>query len=78
MLRSGPGAPLVLGGGKRLFGEGTKAGAMRMVEHEVTAGGNVIATYAPNGEVKPGSFDATEAPSEAEVERRARMAAGRW
>jgi dihydrofolate reductase len=70
--------PLVLGDGKRLFGEGTKAGALRMVAHEMTAGGNVIATYEPNGEVKPGSFDATEAPSAAEVERQARMAVGRW
>ena len=45
---------------------------------EVTAGGNVIATYEPNGEVKPGTFDATDAPSAAEVERQARMAAGTW
>jgi dihydrofolate reductase len=69
---------LVLGPGKRLFGEGTKAGALRMLAHEVTAGGNVIATYEPNGEVKPGTFDATDAPSAAEVERQARMAAGTW
>ena len=70
--------PLILGPGKRLFGERTRPGALRMVEHEVTAGGNVIATYAPKGQVKPGSFDATEAPSEAEVERRARMVARTW
>jgi dihydrofolate reductase len=34
--------PLVLGDGKRLFGEGTKAGALRMVAHEVTAGGGDV------------------------------------
>ena len=70
--------PVVLGPGKRLFGEGTTAGAMRMVEHQVTDGGNIIATYEPNGEIKPGSFGPTEPLSEAEVERRARMARAVW
>lgn len=70
--------PVVLGGGKRLFGEGTKGGAMRMTAHEVTPGGNIIATYEPNGEIVPGSFGPTEPLSEAEVDRRERMARGVW
>ena len=70
--------PVVLGDGKRLFGEGTTAGALRMVEHEVTAGGNIIASYEPDGEVKPDSFGPTEPLSEMEVERRERMAKGVW
>jgi dihydrofolate reductase len=69
--------PVVIGSGKRLFGEGTLPRSMRMVEHEVTGGGNVIATYEPGGEVAPGSFP-TEEPSAAEIERRARIAAGTW
>ena len=70
--------PVVLGEGKRLFGKGTPVGAMRMVEHQVTEGGNIIATYEPKGEITPGSFGPTEPLSEMEVERRARMAAGMW
>ena len=69
--------PVVLGPGKRLFGDGTVPGSMRMVDHEVTARGNVIAAYEPAGPVEPGSFP-TEEPSAAERERRARMAAGMW
>ena len=69
--------PVMLGSGKRLLGEGTPAQAMRMSAHEVTATGNVIATYTPNGEVKPGNFSTTK-PSEAELKRRDKMAKGNW
>lgn len=70
--------PLVLGAGKRLFGDGTAPQSMRMVEHEVTPAGNVIATYEPHGDVQPGSF-ATAEPSAPERERRAKIAAsGTW
>jgi dihydrofolate reductase len=69
--------PVVLGSGKRLFGDGTPTRSMRMVEHEVTPAGNIIATYEPAGEVRAGSF-ATEQPSPAELERRDRMARGTW
>ena len=50
---------------------------MRMVEHEVTAGGNIIATYEPHGEVQIGSFASAE-PSAVERERRKKMEAGGW
>ncbi|MGQ0560061.1 MAG: dihydrofolate reductase family protein [Sphingosinicella sp.] len=69
--------PLVLGPGKRLFGDGTVPRAMRMTEHEVSPAGVVIATYEPAGEVVPGSF-ATIEPSKAELERRERIRAGEW
>lgn len=69
--------PVVLGSGKRVFGDGTPPAAMRMVEHEVTPGGNVIATYEPDGAVEPGSF-ATQEPSAAEIERRREMERGTW
>ncbi len=69
--------PLVVGSGKRLFGEGTPPRSMRMVEHQVTPGGNVIAAYAPDGDVEPGSFEIIE-PTGAELERRARIAEGAW
>lgn len=69
--------PVVLGRGKRLFGEGTAAGAMRMVDHEVTGGGVVVAVYEPGGEVRTAAFPGPE-PSPAERQRRAAMAAGAW
>ena len=69
--------PLVLGSGKRLFGDGTPPRSMRMVEHQVTPKGVVIATYEPAGEVRPGSFASIE-PTPAEYERREKIAAGVW
>ena len=70
-------APIVLGGGKRLFGEGTPAGAFKLVEQRVTPGGFVMATYDADGPVKTASF-ASPDPSSAELERRAKMESGRW
>ena len=69
--------PVIVGSGKRLFGDGTAPAAMRMVEHQVTSRGNIIAAYEPDGPLKTGSF-ATKEPSAAEMERRARIEAGRW
>jgi len=69
--------PVVLGSGKRLLGEGSHAGTLRLIEHEATPGGAAIATYAPAGAVETGSFAAPE-PSAAELERRRKMAEGRW
>jgi dihydrofolate reductase len=64
-------APLALGRGKRLFGEGTPAKAFKLVEHRVTASGVAMATYDVAGEVETGSF-ATIDPSPQELERRER------
>jgi dihydrofolate reductase len=69
--------PVILGPGKRLFGDGTAPGAMRMVEHQITPGGNIIATYQPDGAVESGSFQAEE-PSAAELNRREKVEAGTW
>ena len=69
--------PVVLGPGKRLFGEGTAPSTLRMVDHEVTPAGTVIAVYEPGGEVQTGTFPGPD-PSAAERQRRARMAAGTW
>ena len=69
--------PLVLGTGKRWFGDDAPPRSMRMVSHRVTSGGNIIAEYEPAGEVETGSF-ATEEPSAAELKRRERIAKGQW
>ena len=69
--------PLVLGTGKRWFGDDAPARSMRMVAHRITPGGNIIAEYEPGGAVETGSF-ATEKPSAAELKRREKVAKGKW
>jgi dihydrofolate reductase len=70
-------APVVLGHGKRLFGDGTPAGSWTMIEQRLTPGGTIMATYEPAGEVKTVSFAMSD-PSPRELERRAKLAAGTW
>lgn len=65
--------PVVLGRGRRLFGEGTPPFAMRMVSSEVSTTGVTIATYEPSGKVPVGTF-LNDNPSEAELRRRERWA----
>ncbi|GIU98600.1 MAG: dihydrofolate reductase [Actinomycetota bacterium] len=48
--------PVVLGSGKRLFGEGTVPAAFRLKEWSVTPSGVIIASYERGGEVELGSF----------------------
>jgi dihydrofolate reductase len=69
--------PLMLGKGKRLFGEGTPPGALRLIDHAVTSKGVVMATYEPTGPVLTGSF-VTQAPSKQELMRREKIAQGSW
>ena len=65
--------PVVIGSGKRLFGDGTVPAGLRLTDSKISSTGVVIATYEPAGEVPTGSF-ALEEPTEAEVERRAKIA----
>ncbi|OXS15331.1 riboflavin biosynthesis protein RibD [Zobellella denitrificans] len=69
--------PLLLGRGKRLFGEAIRPCALRLVRSRVSAGGVVMSTYVPAGEIRPGTFAAAE-PSDKELARRGRMAKGIW
>jgi dihydrofolate reductase len=64
--------PLVLGSGKRLFGEGATAAAMKLVDSRTSTTGVTINSYVPAGNVKPGSFALAE-PTEAELARREKM-----
>ena len=65
--------PAVVGTGKRFFGEGTVPGAMRLVNSKVTQTGVIVTTYERTGEIDTGSFEFDE-PTEAELERRKRLA----
>ena len=69
--------PVVLGRGKRLFGETAKPSALRLVRSQVSTTGVVMSTYVPSGDIRPGSFASGE-PSGNELARRKRMANGKW
>ena len=64
--------PLVLGGGKKLFGEGASGAAFRLTDSRVSPNGIVIARYLRDGDVKTGDF-AMDPPTPAEVARREKM-----
>ena len=71
--------PLTLGKGKRLFGEGTPTGMLKMVDCKITAKGTVIATYEPGGKLPQSSpFGPRYSTSLREAERQRRMAQGTW
>ncbi len=61
--------PLVLGKGKRLFGDGTISAAFRCTKSTASPSGVLITRYERAGDVQTGSF-AMETPTEAELERR--------
>ena len=65
--------PVLIGKGKRLFGDGTVPAGLRLTDSLISSTGVVMAAYEPAGEVPIGSF-ALEDPTEAEVERREKIA----
>jgi len=70
--------PVTLGKGKRLFGDGTPAGKLRMTDHKVTSKGTVIATYEPDGGIPAtGPFPAPST-SAREHDRQQRMQNESW
>ena len=64
--------PVILGGGKRLFGDGALPGNLKLVGSTLSTTGVIIATYERAGAVPCGSF-ALEEPSPEEVQRRLRL-----
>jgi dihydrofolate reductase len=66
--------PLVLGTGKRCFGGGTIPAALQLIDSRVSKTGVTINTYERAGDIDVGSFEFDE-PTEAELERRRRLAA---
>jgi dihydrofolate reductase len=61
--------PVLLGGGKRLFGDGIAPSGLKLVKSQSYPTGVIVTTYLPDGPVKTGSFAADE-PTPAELERR--------
>ena len=71
--------PVMLGKGKRLFGDGTPTTMLKMVDHAVTARGTVIATYERGGTLPDfPPFGPQPSTSPREAARQRRMAEGNW
>jgi dihydrofolate reductase len=66
--------PVVIGTGKRFFGEGAIPAALKLVDSRATKTGVTVNTYKPAGGIDAGSFEFDQ-PTEAEIERRKRLAA---
>ena len=64
--------PIVLGNGKKLFGDGAKPAAFKLEDNKVTTTGVTIARYQRAGAVVTGDY-AMDPPTPAEVARRERM-----
>ena len=65
--------PVVIGTGKRCFGDGTIPAGLKLVDSRATKSGVTVNTYERAGDIGPGSF-AIDEPTEAEIERRKRLA----
>jgi dihydrofolate reductase len=61
--------PVVLGKGKKLFGDGSVPTALKLVGSKVSGSGVTISKYVRDGDIVTGSF-AFEQPTDAELERR--------
>ena len=61
--------PVVLGKGKRLFGDEVVPTGLNLVQSQSYRTGVIVTRYKPDGAVKTGDFQPAE-PSEAELERR--------
>lgn len=61
--------PLVLGKGKKLFGDGAFPGTLKLVSSRVSGSGVTTNKYVRDGEIVTGSFE-FEQPTAAELERR--------
>ena len=48
--------PVVIGSGKRLFGDGAIPSGLKLVDNKVSTTGVVIGTYEPSGEIVTGSI----------------------
>ena len=64
--------PVVLGGGKKLFGDGAAPHSFKLSSSRISPNGLIIGHYERDGDIKIGDT-ALDAPSDREVARRERM-----
>lgn len=69
--------PIMLGGGKRLFGDGTPPQALRLLDQRVGAKGVIVTRWAPDGPV-PTADHPAPSTSALEAARQRRMKDGNW
>ncbi len=69
--------PILLGTGKRLFGDGTPPRALRLLDHRTGAKGVIVTRWAPAGNI-PTADHPHPVSSVVETERQRRMNAGTW
>ncbi len=69
--------PVILGVGKRLFGEGTSPAALRLTDQQVGAKGVIVTRWSPAGRI-PTANHPHPVASPAKSERQRRMLAGTW
>jgi dihydrofolate reductase len=65
--------PVVIGTGKRFFGDGTIPAGLKLADSKATKSGVTVNTYERAGDIDAGSFEFDE-PTEAEIERRRGLA----
>jgi dihydrofolate reductase len=64
--------PVLLGKGKKLFGEGVQPAALKVTGSRVSPTGLIVARYVRDGAVKTGDY-ATNPPTAAETARREKV-----
>jgi hypothetical protein len=64
--------PVVLGGGKKLFADGSAPHSFKLTSSRVSSTGVLIGHYERGGEIKIGDT-ALDSPSELEIARQKRM-----
>lgn len=64
--------PVVLGGGKKLFADGSAPQSYKLIRSRISSSGQVIAHYERAGDIRVGDT-ALDKPSQAEAARQARM-----
>jgi len=64
--------PVVLGGGKKLFADGSTPHSFKLTRSRISPNGLIVGHYAREGEIKIGDA-ALDSPSEREIARRKRM-----
>ncbi len=69
--------PILLGTGKRLFGDGTPPRALRLLDHRMGAKGVIVTRWGPAGNI-PTPDHPHPVSSVVEAERQRRMNAGTW
>ena len=63
--------PVVLGGGKKLFADGSAPHSFKLTSSRTSSTGTLVGHYERDGEIKIGP--ALDAPSEREIARQRRM-----